>query len=307
MNRNIFVYPRLSAFDLNLIRFGGPGLANLMFGWANALHFAEENGFEMIWPTWPQIKLATLTGKFGDKRIYWRVFHKPRGMTGGLKKFCIRLVCKKISLREDDVRTHSWKTTLGCLSNRNVIFEFGPKWTQVTSFESLFPSREKIKAELTRMRPPQTRNPSLSYIAVHVRFGDLPFDGSEVMNGQRVRSHAKLPQNYYIDVIQEIKTSKGSDLEIRLFSDANDDELQDILKVSGVKRIRGNSALDEMLEMSEATVLIASCSTFSKWASFLGSGMVIWPPLTDCVVSKTDRTQEYEYLPGKGLFVTNNQ
>lgn len=52
-----YVYPKLSEKDLGFIRLGGAGLGNLLFTYARALVYARDHGCQMIWPTWPSVKL----------------------------------------------------------------------------------------------------------------------------------------------------------------------------------------------------------------------------------------------------------
>jgi hypothetical protein len=62
-----------------------------------------------------------------------------------------------------------------------------------------------------------------------------------------------------------------------LFSDGNDAELADILKMPAVQRLHFGSALADMLAMSRSNVLVVS-STFSMWSSFLGAVPSIYYP-----------------------------
>ena len=62
-----------------------------------------------------------------------------------------------------------------------------------------------------------------------------------------------------------------------MFSDASDEELRPLLGRPNVQRAFFGSSVADLLAMSTASVLIASGSTFSMWAAYLGRMPVIWP------------------------------
>ena len=68
------------------------------------------------------------------------------------------------------------------------------------------------------------------------------------------------------------------DESLYIFSDATDNELQDILAMSNCKRAYFGSAISDMIALSRCKVLVSSASTFSMWASFLGQMPTIWFP-----------------------------
>src|SRR5205085_696868 len=77
---------------------------------------------------------------------------------------------------------------------------------------------------------------------------------------------------------RELRSAMGSTVPVWVFSDASDDEIRPLLAITGVRRVFFGSAIADLLAMSTAKVLVASGSTFSMWAAFLGRMPVIWPP-----------------------------
>ena len=78
--------------------------------------------------------------------------------------------------------------------------------------------------------------------------------------------------------VQELRKVMEPKVPVWVFSDAADDEIQPLLALPGVRRVFFRSAVADLLAMSTAKVLVASGSTFSMWAAFLGRMPVIWPP-----------------------------
>ena len=67
-------------------------------------------------------------------------------------------------------------------------------------------------------------------------------------------------------------------MPIYVFSDAEDEYLKDILNLENCNRVHFGSAISDMIALSNARLLVASGSTFSMWASFLGQNPTIWFP-----------------------------
>ena len=85
-----------------------------------------------------------------------------------------------------------------------------------------------------------------------------------------------MPFKWYKCMIDKIR--KESSLPIYIFSDASNEELREILELEYCQRMDLGSSISDMLALSRARVLIASASTFSMWASFLGQNPTIWFP-----------------------------
>ncbi|EMI45470.1 alpha-1,2-fucosyltransferase [Rhodopirellula sp. SWK7] len=298
-SNNVYVYPRLGRNDLGLIRFGGHGLANLMFCWANATCFAHKNGFPMIWPTWGQIKRLTLFGGFGDRRLYLNLFDRPGDAVTPIRGAVLRQFLSTTKLSPDsDLEDLAQRLKQRVANeNRSHIAEFPAEWTQKVDFATLFDHHSFLKQQLIKMRPNAfKKQESSAPIAIHVRLGDLPFDGSGVLRGEPVRSHARLPIEYYRRALNKVRNNHGENLNAWVYSDGTNEELKDLLSMHNVTRQNLDTAFDEMIAMSQSNYLIGSGSTFSKWASFLSDGKTYWPPLLDHFQTKTRPELETEIL-----------
>jgi hypothetical protein len=111
-------------------------------------------------------------------------------------------------------------------------------------------------------------------IAVHVRLGDFSVTSDNLETARNVR----LPLRWYVQVLGAIRATAGSNLEAVVFSDGSDQELRPLLSLPNVSRITTGSSISDLWAMSKSKILIASGSTFSMWASYLGRMPVIWHP-----------------------------
>jgi hypothetical protein len=115
-------------------------------------------------------------------------------------------------------------------------------------------------------------------IAVHVRLGDfaVPEGGeSEVRSGAW---NLRIPLAWYGNAIAACRRALGYDASVRIFSDGTNEELRPLLDMPGVGRSFFGTSIADLLALSAAPLFIASGSTFSMWASYLGRMPVIWYP-----------------------------
>jgi hypothetical protein len=110
-------------------------------------------------------------------------------------------------------------------------------------------------------------------ISVHVRLGDFLDEGSHPATQPNVRQSIA----WYVHTIRELQTVVG-EVRVNLFSDGHDSELRPLLDLPNVRRLFYGSSLADLFALSAAKVLVASASTFSMWAAYLGRMPVIWPP-----------------------------
>jgi hypothetical protein len=82
---------------------------------------------------------------------------------------------------------------------------------------------------------------------------------------------------WFVHALDQCRSHLGACAPALVFSDASDEELRPLLGRPNVRRVFFGSSIADLLAMSTAAVLIASGSTFSMWASYLGRMPVIWP------------------------------
>lgn len=254
-----YVYPKFSKHDLCVFRLGGAGLGNLLFIYARALVFAKKNQFDFIWPTWLSFKIGPYIRCEKDKRLYNDLFSNNSGYVQSLNKLFKLVFYKKI--KEEHFNTN--------LPYDNTIIVFDK---YIMDFEPLLKYRNIIRKDLIRNLKKENLK-ALKYefsnsISVHVRLGDFSVSSEKDLSAGK--DNSRLPIMWYVDVINMIRKILGYNIKVYVFSDGRDDELKPITKLGNVERITFGNSISDIFALSQTKLLIASGSTFSMWARFLG-------------------------------------
>lgn len=267
----LYTYPKTAERDFYFFRWWGPGLGNILFPWARSVVAARRLGARPIFPCWPQIRLRALA-RFRwrrDSRTYAGLFSNPGTYAGGLEK--LKAVLCLPRLVESSLSAHQIP------SAAIVVFEereglFGP----------ILDQHALVRDELISITRPEHLKGLLAArdnsIAVHVRLGDFAVPE----NGDRqIRSgdpNLRIPLGWYGNMIAACRRALGYEVGVRIFSDGSEAEVRPLLNIPGVRRASFGTSIGDLLALSAAPLLIASGSTFSMWASYLGRMPVIWYP-----------------------------
>lgn len=267
---DLYSYARLSKYDLGMIRFLGPGLGNLLFPWARFVVSTEKYGMKPIWPTWPQLKIGTICRWEMDKRMYRGLFKCPSDYISGREKLSLLLF-----------HTHVYENVLeDCISDSYhgrdgevVIFSGMKDYFSRIMKDYKIVEKELIKITLNKHKSGLNYNFRNS-ISVHVRLGDFRKSSQQIK--MRASLNVRIPLKWYIQVIGQLRLVLGRLAPVYIFSDGRNKELREILALENVRRLSFGSAIADLLGMSKSSVLIASGSTLSMWAAYLGRMPVIW-------------------------------
>ena len=273
-NKKTYFYPRLGGRkDFWFFRLGGDGIGNGLYNYFHAYVLALKNNGVIISPPWPTLKIGPLLRGERSKRFYLGLFEAAENDVSSIRKFFTLLSYwrkrKEIELGEDNTNvTNDIKK-----GNLNII-SF-PAW--VFTFDGLYEYKEEIRDRFMEIIQDEKSQKDEwgkgGYIAVHVRLGDFTaVDDIEQIKKGLVNT--RIPLSWYIDIINLLKRS-CPDTPIRIFSDGNDKDLLPLTE-TGAEIYRGETDLDDLLTMSNASILVGSRSTFSYWAAFLGNMPSIW-------------------------------
>lgn len=267
----IYTYPKTAERDFFFFRWWGPGLGNILFPWARSVVAARRLGARPIFPCWPQIRLRALA-RFRwrrDSRTYAGLFRNPGTYADGFEK--LHAVLRLPRLAESSLS----KSQL--LREAIIVFE-----EREGLFAPILDQHALVRDELISITRPEhlkglftARNDS---IAVHVRLGDfaVPENGeSQIRSGG---PNLRIPLDWYGSAIAACRRALGYEASVRIFSDGSDEELRPLLEISGVRRASFGTSIGDLHALSAAPLFIASGSTFSMWASYLGRMPVIWYP-----------------------------
>lgn len=253
MKTNRYIYPYFGNIELIGFRIGGAGLGNLLFCLSRALCLSNKYNLQLINPTWPSIKFGPWLRNEKDKRSYIGLF-KPIGISG-FNKYISILYHKKISENEyDPTYFNGYVLLISGLGNY---------------FQDFKHEHSYIKGQLLNMMSDHTKHSFNNFkgfgVGIHLRLGDFT-------NSNRIKTY------WHQSIIMKIMNKFHKDIPVYLFTDGKDDEpeVKDILKIRNSVKINLGNPLAEIFALSKCAVILASNSTFSAWASFIGQNPTIW-------------------------------
>lgn len=252
---------------------GRGGLGNKLFPWARAVVYQKQIGGKIVAPNWENyIKIGPYLRKEKDKRHYLNVFNN-KGYVRGFKKIVVLKSMEKIT-------ESSLSESVNVSNNKNKLIELKNFVGSgvVPYFQALHGYSNVIHEELTRITNKKLHpaEKAENFIGVHIRMGDfsVPKDLDEIRNADAL--YFRLPHEWYILAITQIRKQLNENLKVILFSDGTPDQLKSILKLPNTELSVGGAAITDLLMLSKANVIVASGSTFSMWAAFLGQKPSIW-------------------------------
>jgi hypothetical protein len=249
------------------------GLANKLFVWAKAEVFATLNDMpsDTIGWTWP--KIGPLLRGERSLRMYGRHFRSRKwacSITLATGFFAGKLVI------EPEVALLPSRPGRG---SQTYVFKDVPSWRDhfgdVRNHRDFIRDRllviirDQYKRELDTLRPP--------VVAVHVRRGD--FRSLRVGEDFAHVGGVRTADQYFVDLIEQIRHVSGWEVPVTVFSDGTNDEIAVLTRMSGVTRSPATSDVVDLLLMAKARIIIPSAgSAFGEWAAFLSEAAVLRHP-----------------------------
>ena len=256
----IYIYPQFSDYELPGLRLAGPGLGNLLFIYFRAWLAAKEHGFAFIWPTWPSLKPGAIIRREKDKRFYADLFRNRSGYIDGLKK-------QRLLHRRGAVSVNARDLDYSRIDDNTVILY---KYFRM-DFKDLAAHVDEIREEIVRnlsRKSARGLEGDMSHcVNIHVRLGDFAANQSALNAG---KDNTRIEISWYAALVRRLKPLVGDDVAFNVFSDGSDEELRELLAIEGVRRVFYGNSLADILALSRAPLMIASGSSFSLWARFLG-------------------------------------
>ncbi len=263
--------PKHKKSDLSFChaRLPNAGLGNKLFVWAKALAFARLNQMPLVVTGWTQFQLAPLLHG-GDLRLYLNYFQRVREVDSATQARIRRSAPVVLDPPVEEIYPAAPPT----------VYEFTQMAHWSDYFGNLKPHRELIRTSLRTMltaaRRRELARVEKPVVALQVRLGDYrPLKPGEDF---ATAGNARTPVNYFRDMIAGIRELHGSQLRVRIFSDGTRDQLRELLAIPGVFLGPRQSAIVDILLMSESRLLVPSNSTFGFWAVFLGDAPAILHP-----------------------------
>lgn len=224
----------------------------------------------MIAPQWWQYDLFALWERNRQNRCYFGMLDQPKDAIRGFGRL-LRLALLP------HVEEPTWPALQIAETRGSKIVDFcGTR----SYFEKLLMHREYVRTELLAMvRHSDLGCPEINFrksIMVHVRLGDFSAPAVNCPPGPSSYNQ-RTAIEWYAGAVQELRGAVSAEWPAYILSDGTDDELRPLLRLANTHRLNVGS-LAGLLTLSRAHVLVASGSTYSMWASFLGQMPVLWPP-----------------------------
>jgi hypothetical protein len=259
------------------IKFPKTGLGNMMLVWARGVVFAHLNNLPYTTSSWRGLRLGALIRWEKKKRLYLGYFIE----TPYLKKFQIgyKYWFAKVQI-EPPVQIISKNNTADLFVFKEVI-------TDNDLFGALRTHKDLILHELDKIISPRIKAMLLHYqppvIGVHIRRGDFKI-GNPIT-----------PNEFFIKGINLIRTVVGNNWPVTIFTDADKNEIKDILGLPEIYMAEEKSDIADILLLSKSKIMLLSqSSTFSYWGAFLSDAIVV-RPVNDWQVKIRDITPDSIY------------
>jgi hypothetical protein len=270
------------------------GLGNMLVPWARCLVWCRGAGAKMIAPFWagPEARSGRAGGRAA--RDDYRAFFSDAGYVSGWRRSFLLGLLRH--LEETKLADRPEEAGPGIVVFRGL-----------QGVEPLLGRHAEILQELRRVTRAEYR-PSGGergpFIALHVRRGDFTEAPEDRLRAGE--PNLRQPLAWYVAALREIRRGLSGNLPAVVFSDGVDVELSPLLSEPATRRSEGPGAVTDILEMTRATALVASRSTFSIWGSFLGQVPALYfPGARPCPLSLVQAGRPFavepEWEPGVRL------
>lgn len=262
----MYATPVFPGYGLGYIRLGGGvGLGNMLFPWARFVVGCREHSLTPVYPTWPQIKSGPILRGEVDKRFYLGLFRPRPGEVVGLARLKVLTMASRYPESEAGVNA----ANSGLVEYRGM----GDCFQTIRGHHALV--FEALRSAVRNSQLGVLEHDFSCSVSIHVRLSDFALPGSseELLSGTVNR---RIPIAWYVKVLRNIRACAGKDVTAYVFSDGRDHELAELLGETNCHRLSFGSSIADLLALSRANALIASGSTFSMWASYLGRMPVVW-------------------------------
>lgn len=242
------------------IKFSKTGLGNLLLLWARANVAAKKYGAELILSHWWGFRWGAIVRREKHNRLYWKYFKE----TSNLKLLKVYFLKLLFGFQNEPENLK----TIPELFEKSKVIEFKKVITNNHLFGELCEYEEALKIDLLKILHPIQKKildtTKAPVIAVHIRRGDFKL------------GNAITELEFFIQGISMIRKSTNELLPVTVFSDATLEELSEIMRLPDVTLAEENSAIVDILRLSQSQFLILSASsTFSYWGAFFSRAFVI--------------------------------
>ena len=250
------------------------GIGNKLFIWARCLLFCESHGAMMLPPSWvgirrgPLLREGSLLGGVALSSIFGKIYLFGNFISPSYTDRA-KAIWKKLTLKVTNEIDYS--------PNAHVeLLQFG---RLDESFSSLVGKSEFIRKQLIFLTKKKVLNRILHVqvppVIINVRIGK-DFKLATKIEDFQTSGALRTPLFWFAEALNSIRKFSKSEVPALVISDGSDSELAELLRIPGVSRLCSSTAIEDLLVLSKAKVIIGSGgSTFTAWGAFLAQSHVI--------------------------------
>ena len=230
------------------------GLGNQLFPLLNALVFSQLNDLELIIIGYHQLKIGPYLRKEKIKRTYIGYFNFQKNVFNeGIDRLRVWLLSRMME------QVHEPKIEkLAPVGNSGKLFIFKNMPTYFDYFIHLKKHRDEVKKILHSILKASIKEEisKINYpiIGVHIRMGDF----RKLRDGEDFSKvgHVRTPENYFIELIKNIREISRNNLPVTIFSDGYRHEFDKIFELGNVELSEGNSDITDLILLSKSKILL---------------------------------------------------
>ncbi|MEL7088320.1 MAG: hypothetical protein AAGL98_07740, partial [Planctomycetota bacterium] len=215
----------------------------------------------MLAPHWLRLRIGPYLRGERDKREYVKLFNNKGMIRGPLRDWHLRRSKKIYGPKgnfEQDIYDPAFLDSCRQGSRPTaLVFENPSAQPAESFFHEVYGHHAQLHARMRAMVRPRylPTHVDREAIAIHVRMGDffVPKDEADL-----TQSSARLPVDWYGEVLDKIRAALGHDRPAVVYSDGTDEELALLLARPAVTRPPKQESVTDLLSIAEAPLLIAS-------------------------------------------------
>ncbi len=243
------------------VKFPKAGLGNMLLTWSRGYIFANLNNLELFTSSWTRIHAGAWLRRERKKRLYKGYFKE-----GNILKSAIFFFSLSFNKKIHEPQVEKMAST-----NGDTVYIFDKIFTDYDFFKEVRPYRKMVRDGLYDLLRPSLKIRLNRYekpeIGIHIRRGDF------------TRGSTLTPLSFFIEVVNGIRQQIGKDDSVTVFTDAEPEELNELLALPFVSVAEQKAdILDILLLASSRIVVLSMGSSFSYWAAFLSDGIIIKHP-----------------------------
>lgn len=251
------------------------GLGNQLFPIIKAFILGYINKLPVKVFGYNQLKIGPYLRNEKTKRNYNGYFSFQKGLVNDVLIHTDYFFCKK----SETLIEPSLKEFDNSIDQKSFFISQIPHWSDY--FKELKPYRETvIKIFYSLLNPKiselvkQLRSP---YIGVHIRMGD--YRKLKINEDFKKVGLVRTPEEYFVEVINQIRKVHGSEMPVSIFSDGYESEFDELQMLGNVQFVKNKADILDLITLSKSKIIVTSAgSTFSYWAGFLADCPLIIHP-----------------------------